>query len=43
VGVKLGLPHNGRNKTDGVIENRALKNIFGPGLDELVGDWRRIA
>jgi hypothetical protein len=25
-----------------MFENRMLKKIFGPKLDELTGDWRRL-
>ena len=26
----------------GVFENMVLRRIFGPGIDEVTGDWRRL-
>jgi len=25
-----------------VLENRVLRNIFGPKRDKVIGDWRRL-
>jgi hypothetical protein len=25
-----------------VLENRALRRIFGPKRDEVIGDWRKL-
>jgi hypothetical protein len=40
-GVKLNLTLR-EEHTLRVFENRVLRKIFGPGRDEVTGEWRRL-
>jgi hypothetical protein len=32
----------GTNNTDGVLENRVLRGMFGHKREDLTGDWRKL-
>jgi len=38
MGVKLGRSRSERN----VFDKRALRRIFGPKRDEVIGEWRKL-
>ena len=40
--VKLGLLHWGEQHTLKVFENRVLRKVFRPKVDEVTGTWRRL-
>jgi hypothetical protein len=41
MGVKLGLSHREEHKLR-MFENRVLRRIFGPKMEEEAGGWRRL-
>jgi hypothetical protein len=42
MGVKLDLSHKGMKNRLTVSENRLLRRIFGPKIEEVAGGWRRL-
>jgi hypothetical protein len=40
--VKIGLWHIRYEQELRVFENRVLRRIFGPKMDEVVGGWRKL-
>jgi hypothetical protein len=42
MGVKLGSPILREEHRLSVFDNRVLRKIFGPKLDEVIGEWRKL-